>query len=118
MTRQQFYSEIYDTQGLKASRSVHLVNIWIEFYGGTIDYDNTMVFASKEDANEYLDRCLERLFGTTDVYSHSRRDSFIGYYEIPVGGNGGAPKDYFPEEIRGSVRAVCFSIVNAPVCKY
>lgn len=120
MTRDQLYAQMYNTSGLKASRSAYVVRMWLEFFGsyGARDYDNMMVFSSKADAEEYVNRCLERWFGTTDLPYETNRDTFIPCYKIWCNGSDGASCDYFPEEIAKQIKHVCFSIVCAPICKY
>ena len=119
MTRQQFYSELYDTRGLKSTRSTHILTIWIEFNVlGARDYTQTLAFASKADAEEYLARQLERWFGTTDVYTYAEHDGIEGHYEIPCNGYDGANTDFFPEEIARSIKKICYRFSNTPICKY
>ena len=120
MTRGDLYAEMYDTRGLKASKSVYVVRMWLEFFGsyGAKDYDNMMVFSSKDAAYEYIDNCLLRWFGTTDLPYESVRNTFIPHYAIWCNSSDGVSCDYFPEEIAKQIKNVCYSIVCAPICKY
>lgn len=115
MTRTEFYSQLYDTRGLKSTRSTHVLQIWIEFYGGVIDFEQTLAFATRNDADEYLSRQFERWFGTSNPYWYSKE---LGIYEVPVNIDGGASADFFPEEIKSDIRAVQWRLSNTPICKY
>ena len=118
-TRKSFYNRLYDTQGLKSTRSTHILHIWIEFYANATDFDQILAFASRSDMEEYINYQIERWFGTDKVYTYYDHSSEFGaYYRIPCNGSDTPPMDFFPEEIRKQISAVCFQMSNTPICKY
>lgn len=111
MTRDQFYSRLWSTSGLQSSRSTHLVEMWLEFYSGAIDYHFSLCFQSKADAEQFIDYNLERIFGEIPRSHYAE-----GVYEILFTRD--VPQDFFPDELKNSLRKLCYRIVNVPICKY